>query len=257
LEGFAVEYNHSVEGRLAVVTGAVSGLGRAIAERLAKSGASIVAVDLPDRLSDLPDAWLAEGVNLAEDAADAQLKALAARLGKVDIVVANAGLVPPWRGLDELDLVEWDQVMRVNVWGIAATIGAFTGALQQSGRGSIVAMASINGYKAHPKQVLYTASKHAVIGVVRAAALDLGPRGIRVNALAPGPIATEALMNRVEARHASGGPSPDEALKALAEESALGRLATQKDVANAAHFLASDASRGMTGVVLPVEAGLT
>ncbi|MBO6675069.1 MAG: SDR family oxidoreductase [Rhizobiales bacterium] len=251
-----MENNHSVEGRLAVVTGAVSGLGRAIAERLAAGGATIVAVDLPDRLSDLPDAWQAEGVDLANDTADAQLKALAARLGKVDILVANAGLVPPWRGLDELDLAEWDRVMRVNVWGVAATIGAFADSLEQSGHGSIVAMASINGYKAHPKQVLYTASKHAVIGVVRAAALDLGPRKIRVNGLAPGPIATEALMGRVETRHRAGGPSPAEALAALESESALGCLATELDVANAAYFLASDASAGMTGVILPVEAGL-
>ncbi len=251
-----MEDNHSLEGRLAVVTGAANGLGRAIAVRLAASGASILAVDLPDRISGLPGDWQFEGVDLADDAADAQLKELAARLGKVDILVANAGLVPPWRGLDELDLAEWDRVMRVNVWGVAATIGAFADVLEQSGHGSIVAMASINGYKAHPKQALYTASKHAVIGVMRAAALNLGPRNIRVNALAPGPIATEALKGRVDARHQKGGPSPDEALRALADESALGRLATPRDVANAAYFLASDASEGMTGVVLPVEAGL-
>jgi NAD(P)-dependent dehydrogenase (short-subunit alcohol dehydrogenase family) len=256
LEGFAVEDNHSLEGRSAVVTGAASGLGRAIAERLMAYGANIVAVDLPGKLPDLPDGWQFEGINLADDAADAQLKELAARLGKVDIVIANAGLVPPWRGLGELDLAEWDRVMRINVWGVAATIGAFAGALERSGRGSIVAMASINGYKAHPKQVLYTASKHAVIGVVRAAALDLGPRNIRVNALAPGPIATDALMSRVKTRHEAGGPSPAEALAALEGESALGRLATEQDVANAAHFLGSDASAGMTGVILPVEAGL-
>ena len=117
-------------------------------------------------------------------------------------------------------------------------------------------MASINGYRAHPEQVLYTASKHAVIGVMRAAALDLGPDGIRVNALAPGAIATEALLGRVAERHAAGGPSPEAALAALSAETALRRLATEQDVAGVAHFLASDASAGMTGSVLPVEAGL-
>lgn len=248
--------NQALKGRRAVVTGAANGLGFAIAERLSRAGAEIIAVDLPDGLISLPDGWQGEGIDLTDDDAEAALKRLADRLGSIDIVVANAGLVPPWRGMDKLDRAEWDRVMRVNVWGVAATIGAFANALEKSGHGSVVAMASINGYIAHPKQVLYTASKHAVIGVVRAAALDLGPRGIRVNALAPGPIATQALKDRVAARHETGGPTPDEALGALARDTALGRIATPDDVANAAHFLVSDASAGVTGVVLPVEAGL-
>jgi NAD(P)-dependent dehydrogenase (short-subunit alcohol dehydrogenase family) len=245
-----------LSGRIAVVTGASRGLGRAIADRLAGAGASIVAADLPAALEALPGEWRAEALDLTDADAQARLQGLAQALGRVDIVVANAGLVPPWRGMAELDAGEWHRVMTVNVWGVATTIGAFAGALAASGRGSAIAMASINGYRAHPKQVLYTASKHAVIGIVRAAALDLGPRGVRVNALAPGPIATEALVGRVEARHRGGGPAPGAALAALAEETALGRMATAADVANAAHFLASDASAGMTGSVLPIEAGL-
>jgi NAD(P)-dependent dehydrogenase (short-subunit alcohol dehydrogenase family) len=245
-----------LKGRTAVVTGASRGLGRAIAERLAGAGAAIVAVDLPSALDALPGEWRAEALDLTDADAQARLGALAEELGRVDVVVANAGLVPPWRGMAELDAGEWQRVMTVNVWGVAATIGAFADALAASGRGSAIAMASINGYRAHPKQVLYSASKHAVIGIVRAAALDLGPRGIRVNALAPGAIATEALLGRVEARHRAGGPAPADALAALAEETALRRLATPEDVANVAHFLASDASAGMTGSVFPIEAGL-
>jgi NAD(P)-dependent dehydrogenase (short-subunit alcohol dehydrogenase family) len=246
----------SLKGRVAVVTGAARGLGRAIANRLETAGATIVAVDLPEAFADVPASWQIVPVDLADDAAAGALSDLAAQLGSVDIVVANAGVVPPWRGVAELNMAEWDRVMRINVWGVAATIGAFAAALERSGRGSVVAMASINGYKAHPKQVLYSASKHAVIGVVRAAALDLGSRRIRVNALAPGPIMTEALLSRIEARHKAGGPTSAVALQELANGSALGRLATPEDVAHVAHFLASDASAGMTGVVVPVEAGL-
>ena len=117
-------------------------------------------------------------------------------------------------------------------------------------------MASINGYKAHPKQVLYSASKHAAIGVMRSAAQDLGPRGVRVNALAPGPIATAALTGRIAARHAAGGPSPETAFGGLAAETMLHRLATEADVANLAHFLCTDAAAGLTGHVYPVDAGL-
>jgi NAD(P)-dependent dehydrogenase (short-subunit alcohol dehydrogenase family) len=246
----------TLSGRVAVVTGAANGLGRAIATRLADAGASIVAVDLPDACVNLPTEWQLVPIDLARDDAERALVDLAQHLGTVDIVVANAGLVPVWRGFDALDRVEWDHVMRVNTWSVAATIGAFASALERSGHGSVIAMASINGYRAHAKQALYTASKHAVIGIMRAAALDLGPRGIRANALAPGPIATEALVSRLQTRHQGGGPAPEGALKDLANDTALGRLATPEDVANVAHFLASDASKGMTGLVLPVEAGL-
>lgn len=248
--------DQNLAGRRAVVTGGSRGLGRAIAERLAAAGARITCVDLPAALNAAPAEWERVPLDLsAPDAADA-MRALSRRLGATGIVVANAGIVPPWRGVDELDAAEWQRVMTVNVWGVAITLGAFADALAASGHGSAIVMASINGFRAHPKQVLYTASKHAVIGVMRSAAQDLGPRLVRVNALAPGAIATEALVDRVTARHADGGPEPDRVLSALAGETMLRRMATPSDVANVAHFLASDASAGMTGGVFPVEAGL-
>ena len=245
-----------LQGRRAVVTGGGRGLGRAIAERLAAAGAEIVVVDLPEPLADVPPDWRGLAIDLAQPVAQAALGGLAEDLGRVDILVANAGIVPPWRGVDALDHAEWHRVMEVNVWAVAATLGAFVPALARSGHASAILMASINGFKGHPKQVLYTASKHAVIGIMRAAALDLGRKGIRVNALAPGPIATEALLGRMAARHAEGQPAPDAALADLAQDTALGRIATAGDVANTAHFLASDAAAGLTGLVVPVDAGL-
>jgi len=249
---------HDLTGRRAVVTGGSSGLGRAIAERLAEAGASITVVDLPQvlELADLPAGWASFAADLGTPDCQAALSGLANGMGAVDIVVANAGIVPPWRGVAQLDAAEWARVMAVNVWGVAATLGAFADALALSGHASAVLMASLNGYRAHPQQMLYTASKHAVIGVMRAAALELGPRGIRVNALAPGAIATQALLGRIATRHAGGGPAPDQALAALANETALRRMVTPEQVAAAAHWLASDASAGITGVVVPVEAGL-
>ncbi|WP_112322806.1 SDR family NAD(P)-dependent oxidoreductase [Oceanibium sediminis] len=243
-------------GRRAVITGGAQGLGRAIAERLAVAGAAITIVDLDAAHSPLPVGWDMVVCDLGSPAAQEEMRQLAERLGSVDIVVANAGVVPPWRRVVALDRAEWEAVMAVNVWGVAITLGAFADALAQSGRGAAIVMASINGYKAHPEQVLYSASKHAVIGVMRAAALDLGARGVRVNALAPGPIATEALLSRIARRHAEGGPDPEKVLAGMAADTALGRLASPQDVANAAHFLASDAAAGITGKVLPIEAGL-
>ncbi len=248
---------NDLDGRNAVVTGGASGLGLAIAKRLASSGANISIVDLEASRSAIPDGFDFFGCDLAEPDAKSTLGVLAEELGSLDILVANAGAVPPWRGMRDVDGAEWAKVMAVNTWGVAASIGAFADAMSRSHHASIIVMASINGFRAHPSQVLYSASKHAVIGIMRAAALDLGPSSIRVNALAPGPIATDALMGRITQRHAEGGPSPQDVIEAMMAETALGRMATEEDVANVAHFLASDASAGMSGSVFPVEAGLS
>lgn len=245
-------------GRQAFVTGGSRGLGRAIAGRLAEAGARIAISDHPDALAatDLPEGWTAHPVDLAADDAEGALARAVAGLDRLDIVIANAGQVPPWRRIADLDIAEWDRVFRINVTGIAMTMKAAAEPLAASGRGSAVLMASINAYRAHPSQTLYSATKHAVLGVMRAAALDLGPSGVRVNAIAPGPIATEALKARVETRHASGGPAPADAFAALAGETALGRMATADDIADAALYLASDLSGAVTGTLLPVECGL-
>ena len=103
---------------------------------------------------------------------------------------------------------------------------------------------------------MYTASKHAVLGLLRTAALDLGRYGIRVNGLAPGPILTDALRARLESRAAAGGLPVDVALAAAADGTALGRMATEEDVARAALFLASDLAAGITGALLPVDGGI-
>ena len=249
-------HSQDLVGRKAVVTGGASGLGRAIALRLAASGADVTIVDLETARQIAPQDFGFFGCDLGALDSKDKLSSLTDDLGVLDILVVNAGVVPPWRGLREIKGVEWQRVMAINTWGVAASIGAFADGLARSDCASVVVMASINGLRAHAKQVLYTASKHAAIGITRAAALDLGPNGIRVNAIAPGPIATDALKGRISARHEAGGPEPEQVVQAMEADTSLGRIATEADVANVAHFLASDASRGMTGSVLPVEAGL-
>src|SRR5262249_1642322 len=118
--------------------------------------------------------------------------AAAAAFGRLDIVVANAGIVPPWRETAGLDLEEWNRVFAVTARGIALTLKHAVPLMKEAG-GSIIVTASINVAKGAARQLAYTASKHAVLGIARCAALDLGRYNIRVNALAPGPVLSEAL----------------------------------------------------------------
>ncbi len=246
-----------VQGRVALVTGGARGLGRAIASELAAEGATGLVLDRSegDEGADgISGFAMAPGDVTDEASVAATVRAMLDRHGRLDIVVANAGMVPLWRETADLDLEEWDRVMAVNVRGVAATLKHAAPAMMRHG-GAVIVMASINAFTAHPRQMAYTASKHAVLGIVRAAARDLGRHGIRVNGLAPGPIATQALLDRIR-RRAGSGPAEAEALASLAAETALGRLATEREVAKAALFLASDLASGITGELLPVDAGL-
>lgn len=248
-----------LDGCVALITGGSRGLGLAMAGRLAAAGATGSVLDLP---READGARLPAGFGLiAGDVCDeagvaAAVRTVMDRHGRIDVVVANAGVVPPWRETADLDMAEWDRVMAVNVRGVAATLKHAAPAMAARG-GTIVVTASINAFLAHPRQMLYTASKHAVLGIVRAAARDLGRFGIRVNGIAPGPIATDALLDRIRARARGGGPSEAAALAALAADTALGRLATADEVAKAVLFLASDLASGITGELLPVDAGLS
>ncbi|MDO8185262.1 SDR family oxidoreductase [Conexibacter sp. JD483] len=267
--------------RVALVTGAANGLGATIAATLAAAGARGVALDR-EPVAEPPADWLGLAADVTDPAAlRAALTTTVERFGRLDVVVANAGVVPPWRATAELDAAEWDRVSSVNVRGVADTIAAAAPALAKAARtplpgaaaalvragergaptpprggASVIAIASINARKAHPRQALYSATKHAVVGVVRATALDLGADGIRVNAVAPGAIATDALLGRMARRAAAGGLAADDALAAAAQETALGRIATAEEVAQTVLFLASDLASGVTGQVIPVDAGI-
>jgi len=243
-----------LEGRVAFITGGTRGLGAAIARTFAAAGALGAVADLEE--GPCPEGWESLVADVTdEDDVERAVAATSDRFGRLDVVVANAGVVPSWSETTEFDLDALDRTLAVNVRGVAVTMKHGARALRGSG-GAIVVMASMSSSHAAPAQGAYTASKHAVLGLVRTAALDLGGYGIRVNAIGPGPVATQAFRERIARREAEGGLQADEALRQAAAGTALGRMVTEEDVARAALFLACGLSSGISGALVPVDAGL-
>ena len=245
-----------LEKKVALVTGSSHGLGKRILAFLGASGAKGLGFDTVADTDSLPENWIFHqgDVSLEADLSKA-VEEIRHHFGRLDIVVANAGLVPPWRKVEAVDISEWDRVFAVNVRGVVLTMKQAVPLMKNAG-GSMIIMGSLNSRRGHSGMTLYTSTKHAVLGIVRASAQDLGAYNIRVNALGPGPIATDALMARITARAEQGGLSVEAALRQHESETALGRMATEEEVAKTALFLASDDSSGITGQIFPIDSGL-
>jgi len=240
------------EGKTVIVTGATGGIGRAITASLAQEGANLVLAgtraDFPDRptgSSYLPGDITDEGYAHAL-AAEAITK-----FGGLNALV-NAHGVDYHSDLAVTPLADAEDVLRVNVLGVLLTTKHAAPAMVQTGGGVIVNLASRLGMVAIPGQAVYSASKGAVIMLTRGAAIDLAPRGIRVNAVAPGMTATTMIADWVERQS-----DPSAFAANLVRTIPLGRLAQPEEIAAAVLFLASDESSYITGAVLPVDGGYT
>jgi SDR family mycofactocin-dependent oxidoreductase len=256
-------------GRVAVVTGAGRGMGRTHCERLAEEGAEIIAIDLPGstELADTVTEVESRGrrcVLAFADVRDPESLAQAVDvgvgiLGRLDVIVANAGiyesLAPSW----ELTEDAWQRSLDVNLTGVLHTIQA--GVRHLTAGGSVVVISSTNGLKGTPRTAHYTASKHAVVGLARTAANELGPLGIRVNTVHPGAVNTGMILNPdviARLRPDLAHPTEQDAAEALAARTLLPVPWVEAvDISNAVVFLASDEARYITGTQLVVDAGLT
>ena len=247
-----------LKGQVAIVTGASSGIGRAIAQELGRCGVHIAFCFLDDgaqsRVSaqEVARELRRSGVRVFFRACDVResqdVRAFVAEavadLGGVQILVNNAGIGRDralWRMQDH----EWEAVVRTNLDGAFFFIRAVAPLMRAHEYGKIVNVASVHGVRAEFGLANYSASKAGLIGLTRSAAVELGPRNINVNAVAPGYIRTTRLTAGV----------PPEILDRAREKSVLGRLGDPQDVASAVLFLVSEAARHITGAVLPVDGG--
>src|SRR3954454_24770134 len=235
-----------LEGKVAIVTGAGSGIGRGIAERFAQEGARVVVNDVNGEAANEVAAATGGLAVVADvsrsDDVDRLFDTTIDTLGGVHVLVNNAGLIDTERHFLEADEAWWDRVIAVNLKGQFLCALRAAKWMGRNGGGAIVNMSSGGARAAHRAMVAYDASKGGVEAMTRALALDLGPYGIRVNAIAPG---------SVDVR----GFTPEEAA-AKGETIPLGRVATPEDMAGPAVALASDDARYVTGVAISVDGGL-
>jgi NAD(P)-dependent dehydrogenase (short-subunit alcohol dehydrogenase family) len=242
-------------GRVAVVTGAATGLGRAFADRLSADGALVAVVDVDEAGAQAVAREITkrggEAVAVVCDVSrpdDVTRMALEVErvLGPATIVVNNAGL-SPHISLDDLTFEAWRQVMAVNADGMFLVIKAFLGQMRHERFGRIVNVASNTYGLVIPGFTHYVASKGAVIGLTRAVATELGPEGITANAVAPGLTRTESVVERMEATGL---------FEQMAQMQAIKRSEVPEDVAGVVSFLASEDARFVTGQTIVVDGGL-
>ena len=253
-------------GKVAIVTGGASGIGRGIAERFAAEGAGVVIADVRDDLgAELADELNAQGhttvfrrTDVGDQAQVSELVASAvSAFGGLHVMVNNAGISSPLRkGLFAEDFEEFDRVMRVNLLGVMAGTREAARHMADNGGGSIINLGSIGGIQAGGGVSTYRASKAAIIHFSKCAAIELAHYEVRVNCLAPGNIPTPILatsatdedrerLERFEAR----------IRQQMRDDRPLKREGTAEDVAEAALYLATARSRYVTGTVLPVDGG--
>jgi NAD(P)-dependent dehydrogenase (short-subunit alcohol dehydrogenase family) len=247
-----------LEGKAAIVTGATSGMGRAIARLFAREGAAVVGNGRDGlRGAQLVEEITADGGraafvpgDVAEPATSGRLVAECGRLfGRVDVAVANAGVLG-LGSVTDLTVESWRRTLGVNLDAVFYLIKSAIPAMTAAGGGSIVVNGSIAAFKAFPNHAAYCASKGAVVALVRQVAIDVGPT-IRVNALCPGPVDTPLLWDS-----AAGFPRPADAVAEAGRRTVLKRLGTPDDVAAAALFLASSDSGWITGTALTIDGGI-
>ena len=249
--------SNEFDGKVALVTGAASGIGRASALAFAAAGAKVVVVDL-DEEGGRRTVELAGGDDVAcflqadvssQQGAELMVETAVSKFGRLDAAHNNAGIEIAGKAIADLPRDDWDKVISVNLSGVFACMKAQIPALLESGGGAIVNTASALGTVALPNQAAYVASKHGVIGVTKAAAMEYSALGIRVNALCPGVIRTP-MVEEIAAHDAGFIPL-------MNQMHPIGRLGTTEEMAAVTLWLCSPAASFVTGQAIHADGGYT
>lgn len=244
--------------RVAIVTGGGTGIGAATARALASGGTKVIVTgrrrepldEVADRIG---------GLAVVADVAEADdwnrvVAAAIEQFGGIDVLVANAG-IEAFGSVETVSLEEWRAVQRTNVDGVLLGIRAVAPFMRARGGGSIAVVSSVAGFASGPEYVAYVTSKTAVLGLVRSAAVDLGPDMIRVNAICPGWTRTEMSQRETELVAADQGVTAEELWSKLVAPLPLGRAAEPEEIAACIEFVTGPGSSFMTGTVVVADGG--
>ena len=242
----------SLESKIALVSGGMGGIGRAICERFAREGATVIAADIAHGDGELPDKVSFKPLDIGDELACRELmESIKSDHGKLNILVNAAGIEIE-KTIEETTLEQWNRVFAINVTGTFLVSKYSIALLRAAGGGSIINFGSYDGFIADPKLAAYCASKGAVHALTRAMACDYGPENIRVNAICPGFIDTPMLQSFF------GDAGDIESLQqAVREIHPMRRYGTPEDVASLANWLAGDESVYASGQLWVLDGGLT
>ncbi len=251
-----------LDGKVAIITGATGGIGEATAKRFLEEGASVMLVGRSQQKLEETRERLGATSGLADFVADstdevataAAVAATVEAFGGVDILIANAGTEGKIALIEDQTLENFEDVLRTNVVGVWLSMKYCVEPMKQRSGGSIIAISSIAGVIGVPAGAPYIASKHAVYGLVKTAALELGAFGVRVNAIGPGPI-DNRMIRSIETQLSP--EDPDAMREDFSQLIALKRYGTNEEVANLALFLASDEASYCSGSIHMIDGGFT
>jgi 2-keto-3-deoxy-L-fuconate dehydrogenase len=249
--------SNRLQGKVALVTAAGQGIGRAIAETFIAEGAAVIATDVAaDKLNGLKAKKAIKLDVRSQDSVDALAADIKREFGALDILVNCAGYVHQGTIFDCSDK-DWDFSFDLNVKSMHRTIKAFLPAMLEKKAGSIVNISSaVSSIRGVPNRYAYGATKAAVIGLTKAVAADFIKQGIRCNAICPGTIESPSLEERIAALSKETGKPPDVVRQAFVDRQPMGRLGTAKEVALLALFLAGDEASYITGQTHLVDGGM-
>ncbi|WP_300029049.1 SDR family oxidoreductase [uncultured Roseobacter sp.] len=237
--------------RHVLITAGASGIGRAMGEAFAAAGYAVAVTDVDKAaLRACPDSWACYQADATDEAA---MRGIIGGMGALDVLCANAGIAGPTALVEDIDVTDWQRCISVNLEGAFLAAKHAIPAMKHAGRGAIVLTSSTAGLYGYPNRAPYAAAKWAVIGLMKTLAMELGPFGIRANAICPGAVEGPRMEGVLAREAAAKGMTRDAVYAGYAAGTSMKRFVTREEIAGMAVFLGSEAARSVSGQVIAVD----